>query len=333
MAWINLVSNRFEIRQNALKSLTSWKNEHELIGNHKFGLYTLLSGDESLFHQSTFFTEKWLVYYLKKEKVWGQSTVYPTMINLSILLHLAGKNMKAVFSNLSLVKVENTVLNKSLQKLILSYLNGGEVGKNVLSEQITSEKEWVKALVSVKPENLFDLSLCPDHPMWTMLLSHYCLPLSLFLPNKKSPINYFANGFSFQNHTDVLYERQYRKPLLETEVTSDSNTLPGFDAIEIKNNELLFYYWLGFDWQATIDFTSHTLNAFKAFQNFKESINVIKNQVEIKKWQTISAGLTQGNFSCILVIKNELPENYKLLEQNASEKLGMKIKIMNFLKA
>ena len=314
MAWINIATQRLHLRENTLKSLQAWESGIDLIGNHKLGLSALMTGDLEIFERTKKFSKKWLDYYLqKKDDVLIQPIVFPSFVNLCFLSQLAGKDEQETIEriiNLKRIKDKNTL---SLQLIVKNLLNSqSSIYRNEkkLEGHIETEKDWLRLLVNLSAENLIDLALCPDHHLWTMSLSNYCIPLGKALVQKNLKNDKYANklddyiafGSRPYSHKKVLFERKHKKTFIENDPTNEKFSWLGFDAIEVIENEMFVYYWLGFDWRASLDFVPGQLNAFCPFEFLDKSWNLVREATNKETWTEIESYYNTGKISYVVVV-------------------------------
>ncbi|MVM33489.1 hypothetical protein GO755_25860 [Spirosoma sp. HMF4905] len=343
MAWINIASNRFDIRQKLIKSLANWGKETELIGNHKLGLLGLMCGDDKLYEETKKFTDKWLAYYVEKDNnVLRQDTVFPVFTNLALLAYIGNSHSDNHLKRAAELKLPNHKLHRSLQVLIRKIIENdfSDLEHTGIHEgHIDTEHEWLELIPKTNIGNLFDLALCPDHPLWSMTLSSFCLPLAILLhrshhsENPETELNdYLQLGAKPDQHQQVVFERQSPKPPIETELTDNPTTWPGFDAIEIKAGKLVIYHWLGFDWQASLNFDpNEQINAFHSLLTMEYGWKLLEEQVDKNTWMTIQIYRESNSIMHVIAYNKRWSKENKNQTQKAIDFLKTDVELLDFL--
>ena len=118
---------------------------------------------------------------------------------------------------------------------------------------VTKEGQWFKLVEKAPASHAYNLAVCPDHSGWTLMCS-YVLPLAFQWCRERKKKDWKKDlrellkwGGPFPEEArNVVYERISEKPKANSKVeASDETTWRGFDAVEIKGDELYAYYYLG----------------------------------------------------------------------------------------
>lgn len=306
MAWLNVAAQRSALWAVAQKSLAAWSRENELVGNHKFELVSLLSGDTELRRKARPFSEKWLSYYAgKPDAVLAQPNVFASYANLALLAWIAGGAADNL-ERAAALKFRANPSQRALQLLLARIVDGdASTSASAAARRIDTEAEWLRALSGLPVERAFDLALCPDHRMWTMTLSDFCIPLAVLVHRARSTHSiasfedYMALGASPERVGNIVFERQSPRPQMEQAVADD---LLGFDAIKREQQEFVVYHWLGFEWQATMDFAADdTLNAFRSLRSLDRSWALVRQQMGARRWREIETAVAAGHCKHVIV--------------------------------
>jgi len=325
MGWINIVSNRFKISGKAKSLVEQWETfpESNSLGM-KPGLLALIAGDRSLINRSLALANRSLEFLQEgvDEKFLGDPTILPDLVGLSVLAYINGHEQSELWQRIANTQPFANRTMKALQSVIINLVNDNPSYLNKSPSKlghVTSASDWLNRFRKSPTPYLFDLAISPDHPLWSSVLSTFVLPLGILLEKelKKSSdhsvesLDLFRLGAHPQDYGDIIYERQHERPSWDSiPDTQSPETWLGFDAVELCNQELYVYHYLGLSWQAPLLFDDE-VNAYQFLDQLDKSWRLVEMSLNPVIWKQVEELVKTKR--CVHIVVHDSPRSPCLL--------------------
>lgn len=336
MTWISLASNRYKLREILEHDYSNTQNKEmrlEVIDSLR-GLYSLLSGDEFYIKSEIEIAEFLVSNYIKKTA--PPYEILSDVMGLVIIADLGETDYTEVFESISKSKSYKQDFQKSLQ-LIARQLSGIEKYSNKNRKKkghVSSEKSWLRLVNKYNPEQAFSLAVTLDHPN-SFMLKKFILPLAFLLSKnqiKEDRRNYFRRILSWgqsniEEQKNIVYERMNNPATFEKKLNYINEIASyGFDALELKDEEVVAYYYFGENRQ-TSELFKNEKYVYHFFENLLYDWSSIKNSIETKIWNQIKK-IREENKCCYTFVYDfenvHLPE--KIIKK-AADSFGLNVVI------
>lgn len=319
MCWINLALARNENIDEAEVLLEDVENSVELSTSDAAPVLTaLLSGDRDQISRAKGLSRRLLDFYRDYElDDLLKPIVLPEIVSLSVVAHIDGNDQSEFWSRIAKAKPPKSALMRSLQSIVGRFLEApSKIDRQPepIQGHVQNQDEWIQLVKTRATHSLFDLAATPDHPLWSSCLEYFALPLGfLYFKQLQAAGNFnvsfeelFLKGAYPWRHPSVLYERRQPKPdSLSVPDPNDPSTWFGIDAIDIFNDEVRVYHFLGFDWQAPLLFEDD-VNAFRFLDTLDLSWKLVKEALPETKWKEIDTQVKAGRCVHIVVHDDEV---------------------------
>jgi hypothetical protein len=295
MGWSSLASNRYDIKEKAESLASSWENNptSRIMGFSPI-LYSLMAGSDDIFNRVFPLTLDLLEKVSRIESDYlATSPAFSDLISLASIAHLEGYDQSEIFHRIAGMKKVKGAINQALQDIVKEFCDSPDKIRDTKYKlgHIHSESAWIKIVTQWPLDHVFNMSICPDHPLWVKVLRHFVLPNALLFIHQNPGIKWkdiLSLGAYPHLHQEVLYERSSALPDWDVDVKMDNpSTWRGFDAIEVNNDNLIIYHYLGFTWQAPLVFENDQLNAFAFLEQLDLSWKIVQDNVDVKSWNSI----------------------------------------------
>ncbi|HEX8129157.1 MAG TPA: hypothetical protein VF527_08660 [Pyrinomonadaceae bacterium] len=311
MSWISLAASRYELREGL-------RINYEDAGHqaHRFdklssliGLYAMLAGDD---------------FYVKREIERAQillrdhrDYIHPPnhvlmgeVLSLAVIASLGDMDCSDIFQSIAKMKKYKGKGEKSLQ-LLARRIAGLEETPNKPSRKrghVKGEAQWYRFVEKAAPADAFNLAVTPEHPHYS-LFQNYVLPLAYLVAFERAGADWrdYLLRLSKWGGSDpgagrnIVYERTSTAPSVEVKVKPGNKaTWRGFDAVELKGEEVFAYYYLGVTWQAPL-FFEEDINIYLFLDNVEFDWHLVEEAVATEQWRTLAAAKEQGRCSYVFV--------------------------------
>jgi hypothetical protein len=291
MPWISLAATRYRFKADM--AYYYGKSDHEKVETQpidaRAGLESLLSGeyvDREL---------KRAVGLLKRSGAERKimRDALDSVLSLACLAWMAGHDIDPVLDQIRKGKAFRSPLEKKL-KLMAEWITDPTAApqpKSPRGEHVQDEKEFLRVLERLAPEEALDIALTPDHGAWTTF-SSFILPLAVVVTKRRGAepdtvrrLLYLGPHPERRGH--VLFEATQAPPKFRVAVRADDrSTWPSFAAVEIKGETLFAYHYMGISWKAPLLFEPD-LNAFDFLDHLELSWKLVEEAVPAKDWKQI----------------------------------------------
>lgn len=296
MAWINLVSDRCKITNSLERRIGEWEKEPlNGPGTIEPLISALLSGDQQYIEKSFQLSIRWFDYLLSiKPKVGVHSySLLSNYVNYILFISLfedMGELKRSLLEEIAYARTAGSKEIEALkstitQLLIRSYKQKNEKRHNGFPIR---EDEFYRKAENMPPAQIFNICSSLDHPYWLTCFIRLLLPSALMLEASSDEKKYFVKDFlafgayPSEHIGKLVYERKTKKPDINTLYNPEiEETWWGFDAVEITENGVNAYNWLGFNWEATLLFVKGTsANAFRMYDSIKENWELVRQNTK-----------------------------------------------------
>lgn len=301
MAWINIASTRFRLREEAeyLMDKLEFATEPSL-SPKALMLRCLQTGDRTLATRAKALAHRLLALFYGDiadgDLLYPE--VLPEIVGLSIVAHIDGADQTALWERIAKANSPPEPVMRALKGVVACLLDAPTTltgKKQIKSGHVYRESDWINLLKKEDLSRLFDLASSPDHPLWGYTLDSFVLPLGLLLHREllargdDAPDihDLFRLGSYPWRHPNVVYERQQERPdPLSIPDPDKQDTWFGFDAIEIRDHQAYVYHYLGLSWQAPLLFEKDA-NAFYFLESSDLSWKLVETSLPLRQWQKI----------------------------------------------
>ncbi len=299
MCWINIASTRYQLREEAKKLIEEWEicPESKSLGMIP-GLLCLITGDRELITRAMTLSHSSLEFFAAtRAEGLGDPAVLPHLVGLSVIAHLDGEDQSKLWQRIA---TSEPFINKTMRALQTTI--GRLVGTHSMPTKTSQPKlghikstgDWLGRLTKAPTRYLFDLAISPDHSLWEYTLDSFVLPLGLLLEKELresgdpvDPYDLFRLGAYPQQYTEVIYERQHKRPAWDSVPDPDApETWFGFDAVELYDQQLFIYHYLGLKWQAPLLFDDE-VNAFQFLNQLDKSWRLMQMSLPSEQWEEV----------------------------------------------
>ena len=313
MAWINLVAERYRVRDLARSAVDYLRSEPE---GARLGptpvLSALVAGDKKLFQQALDLSRLEFDGLAQSfGETLGSVAVLPDLLSLSVGYHLAGEPQTGLWERIAKCrKCENSHM-EVLMRLAGELTGGGRSertqGVNE-SGAVRGSKRTLEIAVKLDLEYAFDHVSCPDHEEWPHTLSSLVMPIGLLLyqdqvsaGRKPDVFRYFYAGSRPDLHPSVVYEREWKRPAWDSEPSpEDKESWFGFDAVELTWEGVRVYHYLTLKWQAPLLFDSE-VDAFRFLTQVDRNWRFVRESVSEREWRQIEQSLSDEYCEHVIV--------------------------------
>ncbi len=323
MGWINMVSTRFQVSKKARSLIEEWEAfpESNLFGI-KPGLLALISGDRNLIDRALALSNNSLDKLQEgiDEEFLGDPTILPDLVGLSMLSYLQGCEQLELWQRIANAKPFKDKVMSSLQAVVCKLTSDSSpISSQPKLGHIRSLADWLKQLKKSPTPYLFDLAISPDHPLWSTILSLFVLPLGVLLQKELNesgdhsvdPFSFYYLGAHPQDYGQIVYERQHKRPTWDSVPDPQSSeTWFGFDAVELCDQELYAYHYLGLDWQAPLIFDDE-VNAYRFLEQLDKSWRLVEMSLSLDRWKELEELVEAGK--CVHIVVHDSPQSPCLL--------------------
>lgn len=332
MSWLSLAANRYEIKNILEKNKDEPENRTQMISS-MFGRYALLSGEEIQIQREVAIAETILNKY-KQETRPPHPFVLSDVFDLAVIASLGEGDYTDIFRSIAEAEIYEEKEEKTLQ-LIARRITGTEEipGKKYKKRgHIKKTSEWLKIVKDINPSDAFDLAVTIEHPE-AFLLEKFILPLGYLLAksqNDEERREYFRKLLSwgsanFEKRDKIVYERVNKEPdeIIKAE-PDDRTTWRGFDAVELNENGVLAYYYLGTKWEAPL-FFQEEINVYSFLDGTESDWKLVEENVSSDVWNNISEKINENKCGYVVVYDAANAYAPEPALERASEHYGLKI--------
>ena len=273
------------------------------------GLYALLTGDE--FHIKREIERAQIL--LRNHHAYIHPPNYMLMgevLSLAVIASLGDTDCSDIFQSIAGAKKYKDKRETSLQLLARRIAGLEETPTKPYKKRghVKTEAQWYRLVETADPTDAFNLAVTLEHPR-ASLLGSYILPLAYLVARAKTNENwrnYLPRLLKWgspnpEEERNIVYERTVAAPSVEVKVKpEDKATWRGFDAVEIKGEEVFAYYYLGVRWQAPLFFEGD-INIYLFLDNVEFDWRLVEEVVAAEQWRTITAAKEQGRSSYVFV--------------------------------
>ena len=298
MSWISLAATRYNLRdilQHNLKD-KDYQESRFTVVDAADGRDALLIGNGK-YVKSEIERAEVLIEEYEEGKKTPHPAVMPQVLSLAVIASLGDKDYSKLFKLIADAKKYRNPWEKSLQHLAKRITGTAKIPDKPYSKpgHISNEVEWFRLVEKAPTAHLFNLAVCPDHSGWFLLCS-YVLPLAFLLSQERKKSDWKKDlrellkwgGPYPENGGTIVYERASETVSgTGNKGSSNQETGRGLDAVEIKNDELFVYYYLGCDWRGSLLFTDET-NSYDFLDHVSSDWELVKNTVSDSQWSQIS---------------------------------------------
>lgn len=299
MSWLSLAANRYELRAGLRRNLEDADHQalrYEVV-SALLGIHALLVADD---------------FYIEREVERAQALlqnfrehIHPPnpalmgdVLSLAIIAGLGGADATDVIRSIATAKIYTTRRDKTLQLLARRILGLDKTPSKPYGKRghVTTEAQWYHVVERVTPADGFNLAVTLEHDLIS-LFRRYILPLGYLLAQTEAESDWriylrqlMAWGSPIpKNKKEIVYERTATVPRAEVALDpDDKSTWRGFDALELRGDDLVAYYYLGVNWEAPLFFDAK-MNIYSFLDNVEFDWRLVKEVVSVELWQRIDA--------------------------------------------
>ncbi|HEV2801610.1 MAG TPA: hypothetical protein VGW12_13985 [Pyrinomonadaceae bacterium] len=265
MPWISLSAYRYVLRTIVEGNLDYAEDEESRLEeiDAMYGRSAMLYGDEAHVARECRLARLVLEEF-QDEVQTPDPEVLGDVLSLAVMAELDGADCGELFRSIGEAKLYKGRNAKSLQLLARRMAELEKTPTKPYGERghVKTEAAWLRVVKDVSPADAFGLSVTPDHPEES-LLEKFILPLGYLAARAETKGDWRARlrrmlrrGDARAERTDaVVYERTDEPPSVEVRPDpEDRTTWRGFDAVELADDEVVAYYYLGVGWEAPLFF-------------------------------------------------------------------------------
>lgn len=333
MSWLSLAANRFEVKNILQRNLKDNQELRTKTISSMLGRYALLSGDEFYIGREIKIAETILNTY-KEETRPPHQYVLSDAFDLAIIASLGGGDYSDVLQSIAKAEIYDEREEKSLQLLAKRIIGTEMVPEKHYKKpgHIKKSGEWVKIVKEITPADSFDLAVTLEHPE-SYLLEKFILPLGYLLARSQKTEDwrtYFRHLLSwgsadFEKQPNIVYERVNNEPeeIVKAE-PEDRKTWRGFDAVELLEDEVIAYYYLGAKWEAPL-FFQEEINVYSFLDGVEYDWKLVEENISSETWKSISEIRNEKNCSYFVVYDSANAYAPEAALQRACEYYNLKI--------
>lgn len=333
MSWLSLAANRSRIKKILQQNQEGEQDLRTKTISSGIGRYAVLSGDESFIAGEIEIAETILNNY-KQETRPPNQYVLSDVFDLAIIASLGKSDYFEVLKSIAEANIYEDKEEKTLQLLARRIVGTEPIPEKQYKKRghIKKESEWLKIIKDIRPSDAFDLAVTIEHPE-SYLIEKFILPLGYLLAKSRKGEDwrgYFRELVSWgasniEKRDGIVYERNNSEPEeIVTAVPDDKTTWRGFDAVELREDEVFAYYYLGTKWEAPL-FFQEEINAYSFFDGVDFDWKLVEESVNSAIWEDISEKLKEKKCTYIVVYDSANASVPEAALQRASEHYGLKI--------
>jgi len=333
MSWLSLAANRFRIKKILQENQEGEQDLRTATISAGIGRYAMLSADKSFINGEIEIAETILNKY-KQETRPPNPYVLSDVFDLAIIASLGKSDYFEVLKSIAETNIYQEKEEKMLQLVARRIVGTEPIPEKQYKKRghIKKESEWLKIIKDIRPSDAFDLAVTIEHPE-SYLLEKFILPLAYLLAKAgkgEDWRDYFRalvswGASNFEKRDSIVYERNNSEPEeIVAAVLDDKTTWRGFDAVELRQDEVLAYYYLGTKWEAPL-FFQEELNAYSFFDGVDFDWKLVEQSVDSAIWKDISEKLDEKKCSYIVAYDSANASVPEAALQRATEYYGLKI--------
>jgi len=347
MSWINLASTRAYLHQQATAALEGWKTLGQAYGRAmEVGLYALISGDQELLSGVMEMARPVYERYVQTdERSLGRVDILSNLLGLTVLTHLSGLDQTPVWERIVRAERYDDAQARALYWLTCRLVDAEPAPAELEAPHlhgIRTERTWLGLIQRAPVRALFDLAMCPDHPLWLTTFDNFVLPLGLLLAQELWQSgemvmvhDLFQQGAYPDHHPNVVYERRFKRPAWTTDPDpTDPRTWFGFDAVELTDDGgVAAYHWLGFEWHAPLIFQQTRQHAYRSLDHLEQSWQLVRDSVSGDVWDEIERCQRAGYCRHVIVHDRSTSMFMPSHLERAIAHYGVPIEVMDVIAA
>jgi hypothetical protein len=308
MTWISLAANRHEVRAVLKRNRDVSKRDRTTIMSSLLGRYAMLSGDETKIRREIEYAETTLKNF-EKNIAPPNAHILSDVFDLSIIAGLGEQDFHHVIESIAADGKYKDKEDKTLQ-LVAQWITGSKkppTKRYKRKGHVTTAGEWLKVVKEYAPEDVFNLAVTLDHPE-SSLLEKFILPLAYLLartaekddwqPVFKQMVAWGSANLS--ERRNIVYERVEKVPE-ETGKGRKKTTARGFDAVELADERLFAYYYLGVTWEAIL-LIEEDLNTYDFLDNVKSDWKTVRENTDSRTRNKLEKKIDADDCTYVIVI-------------------------------
>jgi hypothetical protein len=333
MSWLSLAANRYEMRASLQRNLNYAQESRTKAISSMLGRYAMLSGDEFHIEREIKIAETILTKYPKEARP-PHPYVLSDVMDLAIIASLGEKDFFDVFESIAEAEIYQDKEEKSLQLLARRIVGLETVPAKPYKKRghIKKAGEWLRLVKDNLPADVFNLAVTPEHDE-SYLLEKFILPLGFLLAKSQEKEDWRIylkqllswGGANLEKRKNIVYERIAETPDVIGEANpDDKSTWWGFDAVEVRDEEIFAYYYLGTKWEAPLFFQDE-INVYRFLDDVEFDWKLVEENVDTEIWDNIAAKRKQDKCTYVVVYDAASAYAPEQALERAREHYGLKI--------